>query len=516
MNESADIAFEPTREPLLRRSGLDAPPAFLVNRLAVRIGGAGGSVLTMLPLLEEDWSLFVARRPVSDDAVARYLASRTRALSRAPGGQAGPLLPPVAWGRGESGSGRPVFFSAALAPRDAMPLDRLLRAQAQGRRDVLERLAGLGAELHAAGRNMPGLCSWCVLALPGGKLVVADPLLVLEGSVRGSGAAADLAGLTATLEASLLPRSERMRLLRAYAQAAGLSGKRRALRRAWKSLAGAERGLRRRGFFPETFDVDDFAEEGGRGQITRAERPVLESLGFRSLRDFIDPPAGRARLLRDTGERRNYMIAGDAGRYFLKVHHASQPGGRESPGLREWRNNLRLIRCGLPTAPLAAWGERRGRSFFMSRDLGGVPADDALRDEGAGWSLGRRDLIVSLGRLVRAFHREDFFHRDLYLCHILLRESEVAFIDLQRMEDGYLFKRRGRVKDLAALYYSSLDTPSTRIDRLRFLKTYLGRHGPLVSADRSLASAVSRKARRIAAHAAGKDLRRGGGKAGSP
>jgi len=80
-----------------------------------------------------------------------------------------------------------------------------------------------------------------------------------------------------------------------------------------------------------------------------------------------------------------------------------------------------------------------------------------------------------------------------------VKEERIAFIDLQRLKERYIFSMRGKIKDLAALYYSTLSTAVTRTDRIRFLKAYRG-GGRLGEGDRRLAAAVIRKAQKIAKH----------------
>ena len=85
-------------------------------------------------------------------------------------------------------------------------------------------------------------------------------------------------------------------------------------------------------------------------------------------------------------------------------------------------------------------------------------------------------------------------HRDYYLCHFLLKtdqppanlgidDIDLYLIDLHRAQIRKAVPRRWRIKDLAGLYFSSLDAGLTKRDYYRFIMYYEGK--PL----RSLTSA---------------------------
>jgi hypothetical protein len=115
--------------------------------------------------------------------------------------------------------------------------------------------------------------------------------------------------------------------------------------------------------------------------------------------------------------------------------------------------------------------------------------------------------------LAREFHGAGFTHRDLYLCHLLVRPDDGAdpalhLIDLARVQ----YHRRGAgrrriVKDLAALLFSSEPSPATdirskvftRADRMRFACEYFGAR-PLTGGRKDLVRSVIRKAAAIAGH----------------
>jgi len=94
----------------------------------------------------------------------------------------------------------------------------------------------------------------------------------------------------------------------------------------------------------------------------------------------------------------------------------------------------------------------------------------------------KRKLVSRLAHIARQLHRHGVNHRDFYLCHFLAKlpltpatpESEIKLylIDLHRAQIRNKVPRRWLVKDLAGLYYSSMDMDLTRRDYFRFIKTY--------------------------------------------
>jgi tRNA A-37 threonylcarbamoyl transferase component Bud32 len=168
---------------------------------------------------------------------------------------------------------------------------------------------------------------------------------------------------------------------------------------------------------------------------------------------------------------------------------------RTSAALRSWLVGNSVRDRGLPTArPLAAYHRTRygvplaGYAVFdrvpaavalpaAVADLDRLPAAVRRRTV-RGW-------VERLGRLVRLMHDRQVCHRDLKAPNVLMSGADPptavpVLIDLVGVEAGRPVPEAARVRDLARLNASFLDSPRvTRTDRLRFLRAYLrwGLHG---------------------------------------
>ena len=231
---------------------------------------------------------------------------------------------------------------------------------------------------------------------------------------------------------------------------------------------------------------------------------------------WLDPPLSEELAAGRAGMREVFAIQGEvyrepagAGRrtlrfelggvgYFLKLHWGV--GWREIfknlfalrlPVLgarNEWQAIRRLEKLGIETMQLAGFGEEgwnpaRRRSFVVTRELedtvsledycmdwGKQPPDPAVK-----WVLIRR-----VAEMTARMHDHGMNHRDLYICHFLLQRPwtdpaetlHLYLIDLHRMQMRATTPRRWQVKDLAALYFSSLHIGLTRRDLYRFIRWY--------------------------------------------
>ena len=157
----------------------------------------------------------------------------------------------------------------------------------------------------------------------------------------------------------------------------------------------------------------------------------------------------------------------------------------------EWRAIRKLERLGIATMRLVGHGKQgcnpaRMQSFIITEEL---KPTISLEDFCRNWQQHppskkfKRALINQVAQIARTLHTNGIVHRDLYLCHFLLdtghqplghdNDSPRLFlIDLHRAEQRRKIKRRWRIKDVAGLYFSSMDIGLTQRDRLRFIEEY--------------------------------------------
>jgi heptose I phosphotransferase len=95
----------------------------------------------------------------------------------------------------------------------------------------------------------------------------------------------------------------------------------------------------------------------------------------------------------------------------------------------------------------------------------------------------KRRLIRETARIARTMHESGINHRDLYLCHFLWDISyegkeeasrSLYLIDLHRAQIRSKTPLRWKIKDLAGLYFSSMDIGLTQNDLFYFIKSYKG------------------------------------------
>ena len=183
--------------------------------------------------------------------------------------------------------------------------------------------------------------------------------------------------------------------------------------------------------------------------------------------------------------------------------------------LDEWNALLAFHRLGIPTMiPLAVGVQKRSglqkESFLLTREIEGTerldhyllrhfspPLTDDQRRE-------KRRLLKALAQLVQQMHHSGCNHRDLYLCHVLVKKDaslnwQIYLADLHRVDQRRRVRLRWRVKDLAALNYSADTCSVTRTDRLRFIKHYYGEQ-KLTAHLKAVTKKVMRKTDKIRSH----------------
>ena len=210
------------------------------------------------------------------------------------------------------------------------------------------------------------------------------------------------------------------------------------------------------------------------------------------------------KIYRQKEGRRTFRFEWEGERYFAKVFMGV--GWRtllrallkfRKPVIsaeNEWRAIEKLQQIGIATMEVVGYGKRgrnpaRRQSFLITKELTStVSLEDFCRD----WKSQpppprfKRQLIKRVAQIAKQLHDHGMVHRDLYLCHLLLDNSgatsgvvdtlpQLHLIDLHRAEQHRRLGRRWRIKDVAGLYFSSMDIGLTRRDLLRFIETYSGR-----------------------------------------
>ena len=231
----------------------------------------------------------------------------------------------------------------------------------------------------------------------------------------------------------------------------------------------------------------------GRILAARADVGLLERLGLATLEDAMAFSAGE--VVRDAGPRKTYCVRSEGEVLYVKIHadvglrRRLTMFGRNtaSPARIEWDRLSELRRAGFDVPEPVAVGESAAvlgsprQSYLVTREVPGPQLDNLLeqgypdpRQRGA--RIARDQVLRDVSGMVRRFHASGFYHRDLYLCHLIVAEDErwgrPYLIDLERVGRQFPPRRRWLVKDLAAMHYSA-PASVTRADRLRFLLHYL-------------------------------------------
>lgn len=230
-------------------------------------------------------------------------------------------------------------------------------------------------------------------------------------------------------------------------------------------------------------------------------------------------------MYRQVARRKTFKFLLKETFYFAKIHHGVGwkeilkniiQGRLPILGAENEYDAIRaLTKLGIKTMTLAAYG-RRGwniaeqESFVLTRSL--EPAI-SLEDFCANWAVDKpslklkRALIRRVASITRKMHENGINHRDLYICHFLLKENELEalngnkdvdlyLIDLHRVQIRAKTPMRWLVKDLAALWFSSMDLGLSRQDLFYFIHHYTGNKATKeLTGNKKFWAEVKRKAR---------------------
>lgn len=219
-------------------------------------------------------------------------------------------------------------------------------------------------------------------------------------------------------------------------------------------------------------------------------------------------------VYRQVATRRTFKINLAGRHYFVKVHHGVGwteiiknllQGRLPVLGARnEWIAIKRLTEHGVPTMTASLYCERgsnpaKQRSAIVTESL---EPTISLEDYSTEDPLQKRRILSEVARVSREMHRAGVNHRDFYLCHFLMQESDLTephlyLIDLHRAQVRSSVPPRWQVKDLGGLLFSAFDKPLTRRDLLRFIRIYSDKPLREALADQALWKAVRTRAKKL-------------------
>lgn len=196
-------------------------------------------------------------------------------------------------------------------------------------------------------------------------------------------------------------------------------------------------------------------------------------------------------------DRKTLRFVAGSNAYFIKIH--------TGVGWQEIFKNLlqgqlpvlgarneyialeRLNELGVETMTVAGYGCRgvnpaSYQSFVVTDEL---PKTVTLEDFCQEWVDSppspalKRQLIGRIAQIARTMHGNGINHRDFYICHFNIATDSVRkddlhlyLMDLHRAQIRRKTPERWIVKDIAGIYFSSMDLGLTCRDRLRFMRIY--------------------------------------------
>lgn len=227
-------------------------------------------------------------------------------------------------------------------------------------------------------------------------------------------------------------------------------------------------------------------------------REALEKASGRDVFDAAMTLAGKP--FRDVPGRKTSQVDLLGKSYFIKQHFGVGWGeifkniiSFKKPilgAMTEVHAIEKVASLGIATTPLVAYGQRGCnpaglQSFVMTEDLGDITS---LEDLCADWKENppdakfKRQLIIAAARVAKTIHENGVNHRDFYLCHLCLDNKNLPavnlfLIDLHRVLINTTPSEKANMKDIAALYFSSMDVGLSARDYLRFKKYYQPQNG---------------------------------------
>jgi len=228
--------------------------------------------------------------------------------------------------------------------------------------------------------------------------------------------------------------------------------------------------------------------------------PELEDL-FAAQAPFKTAVSLEGKVYRELEQRKTLAFEHNQRRYFIKMHFGTTWAEivknllqLKRPVLgasNEWFALHHLPKHQVKTAnPLAYFDSlafpTRRKSFVVMSAVNDFIDLEILAKQERWRAMGARErklLLKSVAMLARNMHACGIQHRDFYLCHILLPQSwlaghkerppELTLIDLHRAVHKNRLCRRRLVKDMSALFYSTMaDAGLTNKERAYFVRQY--------------------------------------------
>ena len=286
----------------------------------------------------------------------------------------------------------------------------------------------------------------------------------------------------------------------------------------WKEVSFAFHSVRASHSTSPAKGSMEFANwDSGRLQVNAAFADVLRQNGFTTFESLMRYAGGEVAkhvIAERPTTRIELASANGPVVCFLKRHAPAKLKEYLKPLIRlrwprlgakpEWEALIQFHEVGIPTMTPVAWGQSRRESLLLTLAIEGCEKlSDWMRRTPRPITREQiaesRRIIREVAEVTRHMHQVGMHHQDLYAGHILLpveRSRGIHILDLGRVRRRRHLSRIWIVKDLAQLHYST--HWFTAADRLRFLRTYLGR--PLQIEDRALIQWITQKAASIDRH----------------
>lgn len=219
---------------------------------------------------------------------------------------------------------------------------------------------------------------------------------------------------------------------------------------------------------------------------------------------FVEADKLRGQIFRQIKNRRTLQFELNDKRFFVKIHHAIGWGEIFKNFLQfktpvigagnEWAAINKLNELNVDTMTACAFGQHgnnpaKQESFLITETLENTIS---LEEFCKNWKnippmmALKCALIRKVAGISRQLHTNGINHRDYYICHFLMDLScgienittgrrqniKIYLIDLHRTQMRKKTPSRWIIKDIAGIWFSSMDIGLTKKDCFRFMKIY--------------------------------------------